>query len=352
MLEHGGRLRQAARRWAIPLDAWLDLSTGIAPWPYPLSIAGEAWQRLPEDEDDLVAVAAACYGHPAPLPLPGSQAAIRELPRLLAPGVAILPAPTYGEYAPAWRAAGHEVRERASAELIAAADAAADAAVDAGRDVDREVGVDAIADANVVMLANPNNPDGARFAPDSLCALAARLGERGGWLVVDEAFADSAPQTSVAALAGTELPNLVVLRSLGKFYGLAGARVGFLCAAPALRAKMAAALGPWALTNPSRIAAIQALGDPAWQRAQQQRLAAASARLGRLLGKHGLASRSAGDLFQYAPTANAEAIAEHCARRGILLRVFRQPSALRCGLPGSEIEWTRLEAALDEWSRA
>ena len=329
MLEHGGRLRQAAQRWGIPAGDWLDLSTGIAPWSYPVRIDESAWRRLPEDDDELVAAAADYYGHPQPLPLPGSQAAIRELPRLLAPGVAVLPAPTYGEYAPAWRAAGHEVRE---------------------------LGADALpaAEAAIVMLANPNNPDGACFAPATLRQLAARQAARGGWLVVDEAFADAAPQTSVAALAGTELPNLVVLRSLGKFFGLAGARVGFLCCAPALRARMAEALGPWALAHPSRVAAIQALRDTAWQQAQRGRLAAASARLGRLLAGHGLASSSGGDLFHYAPTPQAAALAEHCARRGILLREFDQAPALRFGLPGSDAEWLRLAQVLDdfEWIRS
>lgn len=329
MLEHGGRLRSAAAHWDIPLAEWLDLSTGIAPWSYPVRIDEAAWRRLPEDDDELVAAAADYYGHPQPLPLPGSQAAIRELPRLLAPGVAVLPAPTYGEYAPAWRAAGHEVREL-GAEALPAAEAA------------------------IVMLANPNNPDGACFAPATLRQLAARQAARGGWLVVDEAFADAAPQTSVAALAGTELPNLVVLRSLGKFFGLAGARVGFLCAAPALRARLAEALGPWALAHPSRLAATQALRDTAWQQAQRARLAASSARLGRLLAGHGLASRAGGDLFHYAPTPQAAALAEHCARRGILLREFDQAPALRFGLPGSDAEWRRLAQALDdfEWTRS
>lgn len=328
MLEHGGRLRQAAQRWGIPSGDWLDLSTGIAPWSYPVRIDESAWRRLPEDEDELVAAAADYYGHPQPLPLPGSQAAIRELPRLLAPGVAVLPAPTYGEYAPAWRTAGHEVRELGAEALLTA-------------------------DAAVVMLANPNNPDGTGFAPEALRALAERQAARGGWLVVDEAFADCTPETSVAALAGAELPNLIVLRSLGKFFGLAGARVGFLCAAPALRARLAEALGPWALAHPSRVAAIQVLRDLAWQQAQRVRLGEASARLGRLLAGCGLASRCGGDLFRYAVTLQAPALAEHCARRGILLRQFHQPAALRVGLPGDDAEWERLAQALRDfdWNR-
>lgn len=326
MLEHGGRVRAAAVRWGIPAAGWLDLSTGIAPWSYPVSTSVEAWRRLPEDEDGLEAVAADYYGHPAPLALPGSQAAIRILPRLFPPGRTVLAAPTYGEYAPAWRAAGHAVSELPYA------------AVAAGE-----------ADAEVVMLASPNNPSGERLGDDALCALAGAQQRRGGWLVVDVAFGDHAPATSLHAQAGGGLPRLVVLQSLGKFFGLAGARVGFCCAAPELRRGLAEAIGPWAVANPSRRAAAQALADRDWQARQRRRLADACARLGRLLEDAGLPGAGGGDLFRYAPTPRAEELHDFLARRGILVRLFRDPCALRFGLPGAATEWRRLTLALNDW---
>lgn len=330
MLEHGGRLRVAAQQWGIPLADWLDLSTGIAPWTYPVNIPPLAWQRLPEDEDGLVAAAASYYRHPAPLPLPGSQAAIDWLPRLIAPGRAVLPAPTYGEYASAWRAAGHHVDEIADF---------------AGDRLEA-----AVANADIVMLANPNNPTGHGFAHDHLLAIATALDRRGGWLIVDEAFADAEPERALAGLAGTALAKLVVLRSLGKFFGLAGARVGFLCAAPGLSQQLAAALGPWAVAHPSRVAALQALVDDDWHAGQRDRLVTACDRLGDLLQRHGLASTSGGRLFRYAATPSASALHEHLARNGILVRRFHQPSALRFGLPGSAADWQRLDNALATWS--
>ncbi len=324
MLEHGGRLREAADYWNIPLDDWVDLSTGIAPWPYPVSIEAGAWRRLPEDGDGLEAAAAAYYGHPAPLPLPGSQAAIQWLPRLLPVGRAAVPIPGYGEYAPALRAAGHEVIELPPAGL-------------------------ARSDARIILLGRPNNPEGSSLPRAAAIKLAREMEGRDGWLVVDEAFGDIAPAESLAALAGTELPRLAVLRSLGKFFGLAGARVGFLCAEPGLSARLAELLGPWAVAHPSRAAATQALADRAWQAQQRERLMAAALRLRALLGRHGFAARAVGGLFCHVPTPQAAAIHDHMARRGLLLRHFESPSALRIGLPGEGTHWRRLDAALTAW---
>lgn len=324
MLEHGGRLREAAAYWGIPLADWVNLSTGIAPWSYTVSIAGAAWQRLPEDGDGLEAAAAAYYGHPAPLPLPGTQSAIQWLPRLLPPCRVAVLTPGYGEYAPAWRAAGHEVRDVAFAAV-------------------------ARTDADVVMMGRPNNPDGATLPRTATIALAREMEARGGWLVVDEAFGDIAPAEALAPLAGTELPRLVVLRSLGKFFGLAGARVGFFCAAPDLAARLAGMLGPWAVAHPSRAAALQALGDRAWQAHQRERLMAATLRLRALLGRYRVPARAVAGLFCHAPMAEAASLHEHMARRGILLRHFDAPEALRFGLPGDGSQWRRLDAALDTW---
>lgn len=334
MLEHGGRLRAAAAQWGIPLTEWLDLSTGISPWAYPVSIPSSAWQSLPEDGDDLADAAARYYGHPAPLPLPGSQAAIQYLPQLLgAPNQAldvVLPTPTYGEYAPAWHSAGHRVREVPFTDLAAA--------------------ISNTVRPTVLMLGNPNNPTGQTYSPEHLKPLATSLAAHGGWMVIDEAFADNQPSTSLAANAGTDIPNLIVLRSLGKFFGLAGARVGFLCAADPVRQQLAEFLGPWAVAHPSRIAATQALNDTHWQAEQKLRLADACRQLGQVLQRHGISSVSGGDLFHYAVMPHAASLFEHLALRGILVRQFAAPTALRFGLPATSAHWQRLDSALKEWN--
>lgn len=324
MLEHGGRLRVAAARWGIPLTDWLDLSTGIAPWAYPLPAPPvEVWQRLPEDDGDdpggLEAAAGAYYGtgddNERLLLLPGSQAGIQWLPRLMPVGRVALPAPLYAEHPAAWLAAGHTPVDWC------------------------EEGAD------YAVLCNPNNPTGERFTPMALLERARTL----RLLVVDEAFIDTTPQDSLAALAGTAgAENIVVLRSLGKFFGLAGARVGCAIGAPGLLKRLREALGPWMVSHPARWAARHALVDGAWQAIQGERLRVAAARLDGLLHRAGFAATSGGDFFRYLPTPHAAALHAALARRGVLVRHFTAPSALRLGLPGGADAWQRLTACLKE----
>ena len=329
MLEHGGRLLAAAQRYDIAPVDWLDLSTGVAPHAYPVPpIPPAVWQRLPEDEDGLAELACRYYGARQALPLPGSQAGIQLLPRLKAPGIAAMLEPSYEEYAGAWSAAGHSV-QRCSAEELPKAAGAADA----------------------VVIGNPNNPAGQRFSRRTLLDLAQQLEARGGWLIVDEAFADAEEKSeSLADVAGSSMAgNVVVLRSLGKFFGLAGARVGFALAADAILAPLAEAIGPWAVAHPSRHAARAALADGAWQAAQRARLQRDGARLHGLLAAAGLGESSGTALFRYLARDDARQLHEFFARQGILLRHFAQPAAVRVGLPACEADWQRLAAAIGQW---
>jgi L-threonine-O-3-phosphate decarboxylase len=317
---HGGRLLEAARRYGIAPGEWLDLSTGLNPHGYrPPPVPAQAWARLPQDDDGLIQAACAYYGCAELLPVPGSQAAIGLLPRLRPPGRVAVLAPMYAEHAYAWRRAGHAVTELPAAALTEAA------------------GFD------VVVLANPNNPTGERFEPRALLALHQRLAP-GGWLVVDEAFIDTTP---TASLAGHGAPaGLIVLRSLGKFFGLAGARVGFVRTANDLLRALADALGPWPLAGPARWVATAALNDHRWQARMRTALPAQAARLQALLAAHGLPPAGGCALFQWLCTPRAAALHDALARRGILTRLFAQPAGLRFGLPATETDWQRLDQAL------
>lgn len=321
-LVHGGRLRQAAKRYGIPLADWLDVSTGINPhgWPVP-EVPPECWARLPEPEDGLLEAAQAYYGASHVLPLAGSQAAIQALPRLRPPGRVGILHPTYAEHARAWIRAGHEVVPIAIDALPGA-----------------------IQSLDVLVIVNPNNPTGDRLPPEVLLAWHKLLAARDGWLVVDEAFMDATPESTLAPF--TDLPRLVVLRSLGKFFGLAGARLGFALAEPELLARLDDTLGPWPVPGPSRYIVRQALEDWRWQARTRADLSEASKRLARLLEAYGLPPTGATLLFQWVVTPQAVAIHDALARLGILTRLFDHSSSLRFGLPGEKEDWHRLEDAL------
>jgi cobalamin biosynthetic protein CobC len=322
LLEHGGKIRQAALRYGIPPEDWLDLSTGINPlgWPVP-AIPPECWLRLPEPDDGLEHAACGYYGCKSLLAVAGSQAAIQALPDLRSPCRVGVLAPTYAEHGYAWAQAGHAVELLAFDEI--------------------ESGLDRL---DVLVLVNPNNPTGERFSVEALRAWHDRLAARGGWLVVDEAFMDATPEHSLAAYAGTE--GLAVLRSLGKFFGLAGARVGFVLAWPELLERLNEAQGPWTLAHPARHAARLALADEAWQKMARQHLVNSSRRLADLLSQFGLAPSGGTALFQWVECKRAPTLYEALAQQGILMRRFDDPAGLRFGLPGAEAEWRRLEQAL------
>ena len=332
-LSHGGRLRAAARRYGIPVGQWLDLSTGLNPrgWPVP-AIPEEVWRCLPEDDDDLESIAAAHYGAPHALAVAGTQAAIQALPWMRPPGRVGVIASSYAEHERAWRAAGHDI------DAIAPGTSDADAA--ASR---IEAGIDAL---DTLVLCNPDNPTGRLFPPSRLLAWHERLRSRGGWLVADEAYIDATPEASIAAHAGAE--GLIVLRSLGKFYGLAGARVGFVLADATLLERLRRSLGPWAVNGPGRWIAGRALNDRAWQEATRTRLAAESARLDALLRDAGLDTAGGCALFRRVLADDAEALHDALARRSVLTRLFNAPMSLRFGLPAGESDWRRLRATLTE----
>lgn len=320
---HGGDLGDVAG----PDGAadWLDLSTGINPAPYPVpALPDGAWTRLPgkNELDGLIKAAAACYGAPDPdcvVAGPGSQALIQALPSLFPPGRVAVLAPTYGEHVPAWNAAGHNVRE-----ILAL----------------KEAGPD-----ETVVLVNPNNPDGRCRQPSRLLADAKARGGAGGFTVVDEAFADAAPELSVAPHCA-DYP-VTALRSFGKFFGLAGLRLGFAIAPHEIAEKLRARLGPWAVSGPAISIASRALNDHGWQTSTRLWLAEQMRELLALLERNGIDVAGGTDLFVLAETARAPALFDHLCGHCIYVRRFPEhPTWLRFGLPPDGAGFARLGAAL------
>lgn len=322
MLEHGGRLRQASTQYGIPLADWLDLSTGINPngWPVP-ALPAECWQRLPEEEDALLPAARRYYQNDTLLAVAGSQAAIQTLP-LLRPAsrVGVLH-PAYAEHAASWRKAGHQVQV-IEAECL-------DAHLD---------------ELDVLILINPNNPTGQHWSRQQLLDWHARLHARGGWLLVDEAFMDGSTKHSLSPLPARS--GLIVLRSVGKFFGLAGIRCGFVIAEPILLKRLAEALGPWPISHPGRYVAAQALADIEWQQTTALSLQRQGQRLKQLLADNGWPPSGGCNLFQWLKVEQAAQLYDLLARQGILTRLFNDPASLRLGLPKDEAAWQRLAQAL------
>lgn len=328
MLDHGGNLDAAVRRYGRPREDWLDLSTGINPHPYPVpSLAAGAWHRLPETDAMLLQAAEKYYGASPLLAVAGTQAAIQALPRLRSSSRVIVPSIAYAEHAHHWQQNGHTVRELPYTELASVVD-----------------------DCDVMVVCNPNNPTGESVAPAILRDWAKRLAARGGWLIVDEAFGDVTPELSIAALtasaASAEFPGLIVLRSIGKFFGLAGLRLGFVAVEADLLARLRDMLGPWTVSGPAQQIGTAALTDTAWQSQMRDRLREEGARLHALLASHGIAANGCA-LYQYWPEKHAADFADRMARHGIWIRQFTH--GVRLGLPPDEAGWQRLQQALADW---
>ncbi|MDY0205700.1 MAG: threonine-phosphate decarboxylase CobD [Pseudomonas sp.] len=327
--KHGGRLNEAAQHWGIPRDQWLDLSTGINPvgWPVP-QIPAQIWQRLPEEDDGLSDIIRHWSSAPATAdcePIAGSQAAIMALPRLRQPCRVGIPVIGYREHEYSWRQAGHDIVSITAAHTSH----------------DDERWLDQL---DVLVWINPNNPTGELIPPTTLLRWHQRLQQRGGWLVVDEAFMDATPELSLCAYAG--LPGLIILRSLGKFYGLAGIRAGAVLTEPSIVQSLRQLLGPWSLSGPSRYVMAQALLDTTWQEQTRIRLQRDTQRLAAILQAAGLSLLGGTVLFQTVRTDAPIELAEQLAAQGILVRIFEQPGMLRFGLAADEQQWQRLETAL------
>ncbi|MBL4929004.1 threonine-phosphate decarboxylase CobD [Fuscibacter oryzae] len=317
MLDHGGNMDAAMARFGGGAQDWIDLSTGINRVPYPLpNLPARAWTDLPTRADmaRLVAAARDAWGvSGAILPLSGAQQAIQLIPRLGVPGRARVLSPTYNEHAASLRAAGWQVEAVATLADLAGADLA--------------------------VVVNPNNPDGQHHASARLLELLPQVGQ----LVVDESFVDPYPQQSLAAKTG--LPGLWVLRSFGKFYGLAGLRLGFALGPEADVERLSTLAGPWPVSGAAIEVGCRALGDRVWQVQTATRLAEDAARLDMLCP---LLVAGGTMLFRLYDSPDAARVQDHLASHRIWSRIFPwSPRLVRLGLPAPH-EWPRVAMALDQ----
>lgn len=327
---HGGRLAEAQAAYPKAPTPWLDLSTGISPWAWNGPRASRSdLRRLPDPADlaILEQAAAAAFGADPQrvIATAGAEAGIAMLASALPLNDVDIVSPTYSGHAQAWAATGAYVG------AVAAADA-----------VTRR--------AAGLVIVNPNNPDGGVWPRDDLIRLARERSLRRAWTIVDEAFVETAPALSIAA-AGADIDHLVVLRSFGKFYGLAGVRLGFVIAPDALAAVLRSRLGAWPVSADAVALGRGAYADPSWGVRQRSRLERAAKRLDGLLTKTGFDVIGGTSLFRLTASPNAPRRFERLSELGVLTRPFdHDPTWLRFGLPAPGA-WTRLETALGEAAR-
>jgi cobalamin biosynthesis protein CobC len=321
--EHGGHLDQARRRFGDTGAPWIDLSTGINPHGWP-GIGGLTidWQRLPDGEAlrELEAAAARFFGTSPEyiVALPGTEIGLRLLGALI-PGPARHLWPSY----------------RTHAEMIPGSVATPAQSLEA-------------ISSGTVILANPNNPGGRVVPSEILQALLVRLARNGGWLVIDEAFADADRRHSLAGRVGKDAP-LIVLRSFGKFFGLAGVRLGFLLGPPEMIAGLRERIGAWPVSAAAIAIGAAAYRDIGWITATRVRLRGDAAALDAVLAARGYNPSGTCPLFRLIETEDAQTLFERLARRSILTRPFDyDPCWLRIGLPPDADALARLDAALDD----
>lgn len=314
LMWHGGQTGAAAQLYPAAPRPWLDLSTGISPWAWPVpAIEPQLWQALPSPAalEQLELAAARVFGMNETeqiAAVPGSDIAIRLLAKQLQAERVAIVGHSYAGYRTAWPEARVLPFEKAR-------------------------------DADLMICANPNNPDGAVIE-------ARKIQRLPNLRIVDEAFADAMPEVSM-------LPHrngAIVLRSFGKFFGLAGVRLGFVLANKPVIRDLRGLLGDWPISGPAIAIGTAAYCHRAWQSLQRRRLAQGSARLSALLLEHGLQDAGGTANFRLCHAPDAPGLFTHLCRAGILVRPFvDRPDQLRLGIPGTDADWARLDATLKTW---
>lgn len=256
-VDHGGRIFAIARQLGVAPEALTDFSASINPLGPPPGVraaVAKAFHRLVHYPDsDCTELAAALARHHGCAPDNvcvgnGSTELLHLIPRLVAGGRALLIAPTFAEYRHALNRGGWH-----SDSLVLSGGT--------GFPLDLvRVGDALAAGYDLLFLCNPGNPTGRLYPPEEVAALLALCRERGTVLVVDEAFMDfceagSAKAAVIASGAG------VVVRSMTKFFGFPGLRLGYALAERSLVARLAALRPPWSVGTLAQEAGLAALAD-------------------------------------------------------------------------------------------
>ena len=310
--DHGGGLDDAILKYGGNRTNWLDLSTGINPIPYPIpKVPNHFWHSLPDSQAQSALLSAARKFWKVPnganiIASSGVSQLIAMLPSLLPVNCVEIIGPTYNEHAAAFQSSGWTVGQTGSVRVI----------------------------------VHPNNPDGNQHVISKQDAKNTDL------MIIDESFCDVTPDETLINL--TDQNNVIVLKGLGKFWGLAGLRLGFAVAAPELIKKITDRVGPWAISGPAQFIGQAALTDNSWIIKTRSRLREDSLRLDNLMIEYGNKPLGGTDLFRLYEVKNATKIQNTLAKKFIWTRIFPYSrNWLRLGIPGTEAQWAKLLNALE-----
>lgn len=324
---HGGDLYSASREFGIPVEDWLDLSTGINPDGYPLpSVPESCYRQLPNEyTEGLLEAAQTYYGAKHVVAAAGSQRLIQCIPAMREPCRVALPDVGYQEHAYHWQQQGHEVFFYSGFSIEQLDQWVADGKVDC------------------VVVINPNNPTTLSVPFEYSSRWQQLLSLRGGWLIVDEAFADTEQKNSFSPFS--HLPGVCVLRSIGKFFGLAGLRLGFALCDEFFAERLRLVLGAWAVNGPAQFIATAALSDRSWQYDMRKTLSQNSQWMAEQWGQHCtplIEQQWKTSLFisnQFSEE-QGNTLFYKMAQQGVLLRLWPLPNSdkvlLRSGLMGKD----------------
>ena len=329
MAEHGGNSDEAAKAYGMTPEQMYDLSTGISPIAYDMVLPSSShYQKLPMTSalDDLYKAARGAYQVPTHAAIccgAGSQSLLGMLPNVMAGSEIVwCREPTYNEHRYRWEKAGHQV----------------------------DGGDSCPDDAKIIILGQPNNPDGRLWKHDEIAHYHAMMAERNGLLIIDEAFVDAMPEHSYMPHAGDD--NLVILRSVGKFYGLAGIRVGFAIGGKEIIAKLADDIGPWPISQPAIDIALTALSDHEWQISHSKRLYELSSKLVEILAGAGFTIVAQQPLFVTIQDESIYEFHDHLARHGFWTRIYQNyPSMMRLGLISQQTGLSRFASVVSRWQK-
>ena len=324
--EHGGNAAEVAEIYGFTPKEMLDLSTGISPLSYPAQdISAKVWQGLPTDKalQDCLHAARKFY-HILPkqdvMAGAGTQSLLQLIPSLISPlGEVWVAMPGYNEHGPAWQRAGHKVSYSDTMPQT----------------------------AQSAVIVMPNNPTGD-YDLSRMRSVADATLERGGWLVIDGAFAHPNDEALISTVGLRE--NIVHLRSFGKFFGLAGLRLGFAIGEPRFIERLTIEAGPWAVNAAALRIGTQALADINWQAQHLAFLVKQSNRMAALLQNYGFNIRGSTNLFQTITLPEAAALHTHLASHRIWTRHFTAwPDLLRFGLPATNEDFGQLAECIKDW---